>query len=560
MRRILVAILLFSGISFPQQKSDSLSQLASEFWKWRAIYRPFTFDDVPRLEHAGGIRDWSEAAIAKQRADLSGFERHWEAMRPEGWPMAQRIDYRLIGSALARVRWELDINPRWQRDPTFYVEQTVGALEEAVLPPPPFSEDRSGEIMARAENIPSILEQAKVNLKAVTPFAQLAIDSLADIDARFTRVEAGLSPLLAGDQRARFHAAITKASTALVDYREWLKLNLSRMKPDFALGEKAYGFFLHRVALLPYTPEQLLTMARQDFDRVLAMESYEHQRDLNAPALKMAATAQEEVARMEHDDASIRRYLVEHQILTVSPDLPHWTLRLAPNYIAAFDGFGELDDFTGPSRLNQDGTRWIQPPSAELPYFHKAYANDTRTTGVHEGVPGHFFQLSLAWRNPDPIRRQYYDSGVNEGIGFYAEEMMLQAGLYDDNPRTREIIYNFARLRALRVEADVELALGEFSIDQAADYLARTVPMDRKTAESEAADFSTAPGLAIAYEIGKLQIEGMLAKRRLQQGDKFNLREFHDYVWSNGNVPLSLQRWELLGLDDELKRADALPK
>jgi hypothetical protein len=554
MHRIFVAILLFSSVSLPQQKPDSLTQLASDFWTWRHTYRPFSFDDVPRLERGGEVRDWSEAVIAKQRADLSGFERRWEALRPESWPIAQKVDYRLIGSALARVRWELDINQRWQRDPTFYIEQTVGALQEEVLPPPPFSEARCGEIVMRAENIPSILEQAKVNLKAVTPFAQLAIDSLSDIDSRLRRVEVGLSPLMAGQQRDRFHVAMAKASSALADYREWLKQNLPRMKPDFALGAQAYGFFLHRVALLPYTPEQLLTMARQDFDRVLAMESYEHQRDLNAPALKMAATAQDEVARMEHDDASIRRYLVEHQILTVPPDLPHWTLRLAPDYIAAFDGFGELDDFTGPSRLNQDGTRWIQPPSPDLPYFHKAYANDTRTTGVHEGVPGHFFQLSLARRNPDPIRREYYDSGVNEGIGFYAEEMMLQAGLYDDSPRTREIIYNFARLRALRVEADVKLALGEFSIDQAADYLARTVPMDKKTAESEAADFSTAPGLAIAYEIGKLQIEGMLAKRRLQQGEKFNLRDFHDYVWSNGNVPLSLQRWELLGLDDELPK------
>ena len=91
------------------------------------------------------------------------------------------------------------------------------------------------------------------------------------------------------------------------------------------MGDKAYGFFLHQVALLPYTPEQLLTMARQDFERVLAMESYEHQRDLRAPELKMAATAEEETARMAHDEADIRRYLTEHQILTVPADLPHWT-------------------------------------------------------------------------------------------------------------------------------------------------------------------------------------------------------------------------------------------
>jgi uncharacterized protein (DUF885 family) len=52
----------------------------------------------------------------------------------------------------------------------------------------------------------------------------------------------------------------------------------------------------------------------------------------------------------------------------------------------------------------------------------------------------------------------------------------------------------------------------------------------------------------------------MLAERRLEQGDKFTLREFHNFVWSNGNVPLSLQRWELLGLDDDVKRVDEMAK
>jgi hypothetical protein len=561
MSRVLLGLLLSSAISFAQARTDSLDRLASEFWAWRAQYRPFTFDDVPRMERPAGARGWSAAAVAKQRADLAEFERRWNALRTEGWPVGRMVDYRLMGSAIARVRWELDVNPRWQRDPAFYVEQTIDALQEELMPPPPFGEARSREIVARTENIPSILDQARLNLKAIAPFAQLTIASLADIDARLARVERGVSPLLAsGDRRARFRIAIAAASRALIDYREWLQRTLPNMPRDFAPGEKAYGFFLHRVALIPFTPEELLTMARQDFQRVLAMESYEHQRDLGAPELKMAETAEEESARMARDEADIRHYLIEHRIMTVPPDLPHWTLRAAPDYVAAFDGFGELDDFTGPSRLHQDGTRWIQPPSNDLPYFWKAYAQDARTTGVHEGVPGHFFQLSLSWRNPDPIRRQYYDSGANEGIGFYAEEMMLDAGLYDDSPRTREIVYNFARLRALRVEVDVKLALGQCTIAQAAVYLARSVPMDRGAAEGEAADFATAPGLGIAYEIGKLQIQRMLAERRLEQGDKFTLREFHDYVWSNGNVPLSLQRWELLDLDDDVKKVDELAR
>lgn len=559
MRPVAIALFLLSTLSFAQSSADSLNQLASDFWTWRAKYRPFTFDDVPRMEHAGGVRDWSGAAITSQRADLSNFERRLKAMTTNTWPVPKQVDYRLMGSALARARWELDVDPRWQRDPVFYVEQTVVALQEELMPPPPFSEERSREIVVRAENIPSILEQAKANLKPVRPCAQLAIDSLVDIDARLPRVENGVAPLLTSDDlRSRLHAAIPNAVRALVEYRRWLKDTLPRMQGNSAIGRKAYEFFLHKVALLPYTPEQLLAIARQDLERVLAAQAYERQRNLGAPELKMAANSEEEIARMASDEPAVRRYMVEHKSLTVLPDAPHWTFRLAPDYVAAFAGFGELDDFTLPSHP-RDGVRWLLPLSKHPSYFDAAYATDTRTTGVHEGVPGHFFQLFIAGRNPDPIRRHYYDSGANEGIGFYAEEMMLQTGLYDNSPRSREIIYNFARLRALRVEVDVKLALGELTISQAADYLARTVPMDGKTAETDAADYVAAPGLGIAYEIGKLQIERMLAERSLQLGDKFNLRDFHDYVWSNGNVPLSLQRWELLGLDDDVNKMDHFP-
>jgi uncharacterized protein (DUF885 family) len=556
MRLVAIVLLWLSVLSFAQPNPDSLNQLASDFWAWRASYRPFTFDDVPRMQHAGGMRDWSAATIAKQRLDLGDFEHRLKAMPAENWPVAQQVDYRLMGSAIARARWELDVNPRWQRDPVFYVEQTVVALQEELMPPPPFSEERSREIVARAENIPSILEQAKTNLKPVRPCAQLAIDSLVDIDARLPRVERGVSPLLASDDlRSRLHAAIPKAVNALLEYRRWLKDTLPQMQENSAIGRKAYEFFLHKVALLPYTPEQLLALARQDLERVLAAQSYERQRNLRAPQLKMASNSEEEIARMARDEPAVRRYMVEQQILTVPPDTPHWTFRLAPDYVAAFAGFGELDDFTLPSHT-QDGLRWLLPLSKHPSYFDAAYATDTRTTGVHEGMPGHFFQLFVAGRNPDPIRRHYYDSAANEGIGFYGEEMMLQTGLYDNSPRSREIIYNFARLRALRVEVDVKLALGELTISQAADYLALAVPMDRKTADTDAADYVAAPGLGIAYEIGKLQIVRMLAERSLQLGDKFNLRQFHDYVWSNGNVPFSLQRFELLGLEDDMKKLD----
>jgi len=553
-----VFLLLLCTLS-SAQSPDSLEHLSSDFWTWRARYRPFTFDDVPRMEHAGGVRDWSEETVARQRVDLAAFERRWKELHPENWTVTKKVDYQLAASALARVRWELDVYPRWRLDPMFYVEQTVVALQEELMAPPPFSTDRAREIVVRAENIPAILLQARSNLKPVQAFAGLAIGALANVEGRLQTVARGVSPLLTSDEvRAPFQAAITKAIRVLVEYRAWLQGNLSGMRRDFVVGAAAYGFYLHRVALLPYTPEQMLEMARQDLDRVLTAESLEKQRDHEAPELKIAPTAEAQVARMARDDKAIREFLTTHELLTVPSDLPHWTLRAAPDYVAAFNGIGELDDFTGLSRMEQNGTRWILPPSNGMPYFSDAYAKDPRTTGVHEGVPGHFFQLSVARRNPDTVRRQYYDSVANEGLGFYSEEMMMQAGLYDDSPRSREIIYSFARLRALRVEVDVKLALGQFTIAQAGEYLARMVPMDRKSAETDAADYAASPGLGVAYEIGKLQIERMLARRRLQQGEEFNLREFHDQVWINGNVPFSLLQWELLGLDDDVKRANEL--
>jgi len=131
---------------------------------------------------------------------------------------------------------------------------------------------------------------------------------------------------------------------------------------------------------------------------------------------------------------------------------------------------------------------------------------------------------------------------------------LLLAGLFDDSPRTREIIWNFMRLRALRVEVDVKLALNQFTIDQAADYLRTAVPMDAATAHAEASLFSLTPGQAISYQMGKLQIYEFLANARTRKGDTFSLRDFHNFLWQNGNVPIVLQQWEYLGLSPPLDR------
>ena len=532
-------------LAITRAQSDSLEILSNDFWSWRAKYAPFTGDDVNRIERPGGMREWSRASIDQRRKDLAGFEARWKKLNPTQGPIPKQVDYKLIGSALSRVRWELEINPRWKRDPNFYIEQTLTALAEALTVPPPYNEGRSREILTRIENIPSILQQGSENLESTpAPFASVAIQNLDGIREHLRTMATALagSTTLKQDE---LNPAIDRAADALEKFRQQLKDRLPKLPQQTALGRDAYVWFLRNVALMPFTPEELLAMGRQEWTRAVAFEAYEKNRNQDVPPLKIATDINSWIKEAAEKEIQIRKFLEERGILTVPAWVQHYTLRPTPEYLRAL-GFTEQDDFTSPSRLNEDCIRYVPEPSEKLGYFWRATAMDPRPITVHEGIPGHYFQLSLSWKNEDLIRRHYYDSGANEGIGFYAEEMMLQAGLFDDSPHTREIIYNFMRLRALRVEVDVKLALGEFTLEQAAKYLQEKVPMDEQTARQEAIAFSTSPGGAMTYQIGKLQILEFLADARMQQGDKFNLRAFHDFVWKNGNVPIALQEREYL--------------
>jgi hypothetical protein len=308
------------------------------------------------------------------------------------------------------------------------------------------------------------------------------------------------------------------------------------------------------VVVAPFTPDELLAMGRQEWERAVAFEALEQQRNRALPPMPIFSDQASQIAKSAKDEAAIRSFLASNDLLTVPSWTRHYLNLPLPPYLAPLAFLGVTDDLTSETRLKEDGYSYIRVPGPNLPYFYLSTARDPRPIIVHEGVPGHYLQLVLSWAHENPLRRRYYDSGANEGIGFYAEEMMLQAGLWANSPRSREIIYNFARLRALRVEVDVRLATGEFTIEQAADYLEKTVPMDRETALEEAASFAAGPGQAITYQIGKLQIIRVLADARRQQGAAFSLRAFHAFVWKNGNVPLSLQRWELLGDRSEVDR------
>jgi len=544
----------------PLLHADSLDDLARDFWAWRDSERPVNGDDVPRVDRPENwAPDWSAAAVERNGKQLAQFEARWQKMDASSWPVSRQVDYRLMGSALARAHWELDVLRSWQRNPSFYVEQTMGAFYEALVAPPPFDAARGKQIIAILSSFPQTLEAGKKNLtQPPAPFAELAIAQLQEIRPRLLQSIHALKPVLDPAASRNIDPIAERAATALESYRDWLKQRLPDLPGETAIGRDAYVYFLKNVALVPFSPEQLLAIGRQEWARSVASQVYEEHRNAGLPQLPLFKSEAEEISAEAKDELFIRRYLEEKDVLTVPAWAQHFLYAPTPPYLEPLDGFAEADDFTSPSRLKQNGTRYIQTPSPDLGYFWLSAAKDPRPLIVHEGVPGHYFQLVVSWANPDLIRRHYYDSSANEGIGFYSEEMMLNAGLLDDSPHSREIIWNFMRLRALRVEVDVKLALGQFTIEQAAEYLKTTVPMDANTAHGEAAAFASGPGGAISYQVGKLQIYRMLADAHRKQGEKFSLRQFHDFVWQNGNVPIALQRWQYLGMKDELEAVERL--
>ena len=554
--RALVIVFLLT----PFLRADSLDDLARDFWMWRASEQPISSDDIPRIERpAAWLPEWSPAAVQQNLRRLEQFDSRWRKIDTSSWPVARQVDHRLMGSALARVRWELDFVRGWQRNPVFYLQQTLGAYYELLIAPPPFDAGRTRHIVSILDSFPRTVEDAEKNLtQPAAPFARLALDQLREIRSRLLKSVQELSPLLAREASHDLDSAAERAAAALDSYRDWLTQRLPAMSAETAVGRDAYVFFLKNVALLPFTPEQLLAAGHHEWARSVASQTYEEHRNLGLPQLVLLQDQAEQMAREEKDELAVRRYLEKKDLLTVPVWVQHYRYAPTPSYLGPLEGVSEADDFTSATRLQQSGTRYVNPPGSNLGYFFLTMAEDPRCIIVHEGVPGHYFQLVLSWANPDPIRRHYYDSSANEGIGFYAEEMMLHAGLFDDSPRTREIIWNFMRLRALRVEVDVKLALGQFTMDQAAEYLRTTVPMDANTAHSEAAAFASGPGQAISYQIGKLQIYRFLADAHRKQSQAFSLRAFHDFLWQNGNVPIALQRWEYLGMKDEVETVDHL--
>ncbi|PZA19641.1 DUF885 family protein, partial [Modestobacter versicolor] len=338
-----------------------------------------------------------------------------------------------------------------------------------------------------------------------------------------------------------------EAGAALDRFTGWLTAEGPGMPPFRPVGREAFTAFLREVALAPEPLDWMVDAGRTEFARAVTMEAVATAAAAGVPEPPLPATVADHVADEVRAEADVRAWYAERGLLRIPAGLGAYTFAPRPPWLAPLVGLGVTDDLLSPSRVGEDPVSYAPDPAPDLPFFYRANMLDPRLGVAHEGV--HAVQLAWSWTHPDPIRREYVDSLANEGLAFYDEEMLLDSGLWSDAPHSRVVIARFLRLRALRVEVDVRLATGDISVDEAAQLLEERVPMDRETAQEEAAFFAGTPGQALTYLVGKLQIQALLADLVAAQGEAFDLRAFHERLWLEGNVPLALQRWELLGTE-----------
>ncbi|MEV6694951.1 DUF885 family protein [Micromonospora sp. NPDC051196] len=538
------------------QTRRAVEQLAERFWAWRARRQPRTLDDIPRLDRPDGwVPSFTAAAVARDREDLIRFRDECRALADAPASVPTQVDRRLLATAIDRVHWELELVQSWCRDPGFYVDQSLGVVFDLLLRPPPFDRRRCEALLGQLTAIPEILEQGRTNLRgnAVGEFTTLTANRLTAADEQLLDAINALRTYVPDDIARQLTEPARAAARAVAAFRDECGALASDLQPTRAIGAEAFQFYLSRVALLPLAARDVIDLGRREFDRAVTLEALVRLRNRDRPRPKPFTDIDSQIAAQARAELDERRFYHDRGLLSVPSDLPRYLTAPCPPYLEPLSWLGVRDELGSLARPDDDAVSYTPDPAGDLGYFDRANTVDPRLGIIHEGA--HHQQLALARRNPRPVRRHYYDSCANEGLAFYNEEMLLTAGLLDDHPGAQEYVLNMMRLRALRVDVDVRLALGELSVDEAARLLEQRTPMDRATARQEAAFFAATPGQGLTYQVGKSQVLSFVADALLDGND---MRRINDYLWKNGNVPIALLRWEFLGDAGALRQAELL--
>ena len=512
-------------------------ELVAFFQEWREFQHP---------EVVGGVPDYSADAMAEQHRRLADYRARLAAFDTTGWSVADQIDVHVIRAEMNGLDFDHRVLRPWARNPAFYMmiftaQSDVPAHEGPVVHgwidtwiyDEPLSPEDAAELATRFATIPALLDQARINL--VGDARDLWTGGIRSMQGQIRDLTSYASSV-AGTSAA-LDEALRTATQATEGFLAWLEEEAPSKTGPSGVGIENYNWYLKNVHLVPYTWADLMGIHRRELARSHSALKLEEQRNRNLPRQTRIASAAEYDRLLNQAVDDYVTFLDENDILTMRD-------YMAPSLRERIGSFQPIP--------SEDGLRG---------FFSEVSYRDPLTMRTHGH---HWFDLAMMAEepHPSPIRAtptlyNIWDSRA-EGTATGMEEWMMTAGLFDHNPRSRELIYILLAQRAARGISGLLLHSNEFTMEDAVRFASEWTPRgympeDSETVWGEQHFYLQQPYYGASYLGGKHQIEQFMAERAADLGEDYSVKRFMDEMEASGLIPASLIRWEVTGRDDQIR-------
>jgi hypothetical protein len=533
---IILVFLGLCGLASPvsAEPAPTYADLLVLFADWRE------FESPPQLD---GAPDYTEQQFEARQAEFEALRARLAAFETADWPVPQQVDWNLVRAEMNGYDFNRRVLRPWSRDPAFYnsiwtyrsdVPAHEGPTHHAVVelwsydfPLSPTAEARLARELAV---IPPLMSQARVNLTGNA--RELWITGIRDIRAQRGVLD-DLADRAGDDASEELLAAIAAATTATDELVAWLEEQAPTKTAPSGIGKDNYTWYQQNVHLVPLTWEDEVRLLQRELARAWSSLKLEEQRNRSLPPAAAAANPEEYAASADEAVDRIMAFLEEKDVVTIV-DYMEPAMR---EHLGAFVPADRRNFF------------WITAHYDPAPLFTHFW---------------HWFELARMDNEPhaSPVRQgallyNIFDSR-NEGTATGVEEMFMHAGLYDDRPRSRELVWILLAQRAARGLGSLYAHANEMTMEEAGRIHMDWTPRGWMKTEEELLIFEQhlylrQPGYGTSYVTGKYLLEQTLAdygKQVEERGETFELRRFFDQLNSIDSIPISLARWELTGLDD----------
>ena len=500
------------------------TDLPSFFADWRAFQRPKLVDGVP---------DYSAAAMLAQHTELATWQRRLAAMDTTGWSIARQVDYHVVRAEMNGLDFDHRVLQPWARNPAFYVTVFWDQSDQPAREGPlaygavelwkhdfPLDPSAIAQLEPGIRAIPGLLAQARQNLTGTgTDLWTWGTRAIKQQSADLAQLDAKVS-----DQPLK--GEVERAKAATDSLAQWLDSEAPKHAGASGIGVANYDWYLKNVQLVPYTWQDEVALMERELGRALTNLALEEQANAKLPQQKPIANAAEHAKRFNAAVTEYMTYLRQHDLLSIREDMDSALRAKIGTFSAGPREFFAEVDYRDPEVMRTHGYHWFD--LARL---------------AHDPPP-------------DPIRRVALLYNIfntrTEGHATAWEELMLQAGMFNSRPRSRELIYILLAERAARALGDLRMHSNELTLEQAAAFASANTPrgwlsLQGNLVRGEQHLYLQQPAYGTCYLTGKMQIEEAIGARRQQESDGFSFHRFMDDFNAAGLVPASLLRWELTG-------------